>query len=54
MSAIIVTSREFRDHQKKFPDMAEAKKNRVFIRRRRRMFTVAPVSVEDAGDLWNA
>ncbi|MDR1155088.1 MAG: hypothetical protein LBL04_10265, partial [Bacteroidales bacterium] len=26
-------------------------KNRVFIRRGRRMFAVAPVSVEDAGEL---
>ncbi len=51
MSAIVVTSREFRDNQKKFLDIADARKSRVFIRQGRRMFVVAPISVEDTGEL---
>lgn len=46
----IVTSREFREHQKMFFDLA--KEERVIIRQKKQSFLLLPISEEEEADLY--
>jgi len=46
MVSVIATSREFRERQREYLDIAFEKKRRVFIRRGKNMFLISPIDTE--------
>ena len=46
MVSVIATSREFRERQREYLDIANEKKRRVFIRRGKSMFLISPIDTE--------